>query len=349
MKRDLIREIVKELDSYIPEPQEAEIIINANENPYNLPQNIREKIGEVISEETFNRYPDPYSTELRETFSEYIGIPAENIIAGSGVDEILSIISNTFIEPDDIVIVHKPGFAMYKIWTEIAGGQVIEIQEQEDRKINFEQIVQEAIRNNAKIIYICSPNNPTGTTIKIHELQELLESTPSLIVLDETYVDFADENFIDLVNSYDNLIILRTLSKAFRSPAIRCGFGCGPVELIDAMNKVKSPYNLNRLSQDVGKIVIENFDEIEPAIEEIKLRRDRMYEFLDGINAIEVTPSQANYLYFTTPRHKELQKAFLDNGILVRYYPEDEAFRLTIGTHKENEKVKEVIRQVFDK
>ncbi len=348
MKRNIIKEVVLDLDSYKPEPQEAKIILNANENPYNLPSDLREELSKQLKELDYNRYPDPMATELRKTFSQIVDIPEEQIIAGSGLDEILSIITNTFIEPGDVVVTHKPGFAMYKIWSEIAGAEVIEVEDTEDQKIDIEGIVNEAIRNNAKIIYICSPSNPTGQAINLRNLEELLEAAPALVVLDEAYVDFSDESFIDIIKNYDNLMVLRTMSKAYRIPSTRCGFAVGPVDLIEAMYKVKSPYNLNSLTQKVAQVVLENKDELEPAIEEIKNQRDEIYErFKDNPNLV-IYPSQSNFLYFKTPKHKELQKEFLDNDILIRYYPDDQAFRLTIGKPKENKEVIKIIEEVIN-
>lgn len=348
MKRNIIRKSVEKLQAYDPEPQEALAVLNANENPYNLPKDIRDLIAKKLDELDYNRYPDPNSTELKGTISEITSVPEDQIIVGNGLDEILSIITNTFIDPNDVVVTHSPGFSMYKVWTDIANGNLIEVEDIDDHKININGLVNQAIRNNAKLVIICSPNNPTGQVIRLNELRELLETTNSLIVLDEAYGDFENESFIDFVNKYDNLLVLKTLSKAYRMPAARCGYACGPKDLIQAMNKVKAPYNLNALTQEVAKIVLENRDELEPAIDEIISQRKKLYEFLDSIDRIKVFPSKANFLYFKTPKHRELNEAFLDKGILVRYYPKDSAFRLTIGTPKENIAVKETIKEVFN-
>lgn len=348
MKRNFVREAVQKLNAYQPEPQEAAAVLNANENPYNLPKDVREKISESLLDLDYNRYPDPDSTELKKAFSEMTGVAEDQIIVGNGLDEILSILTDTFVEPGETVVSHSPGFAMYKVWTDVADGNYVEVEDLEDHQINVNGLVSEAIRNNAKLVFVCSPNNPTGQTIDLQEVEELVEATPSIVVLDEAYADFDGCTFIDLINNYDNLIVLRTMSKAFRIPAARVGFASGPKELIDAMKKVKAPYNVDSLSQDVAKIVIENRDELEPAIEEIKNQREDMYDFLSSIEDIETLPSAANFLYITTPKHKELNEAFINNEVLVRYFPKEQSFRITIGTPKENKLVKESIEEVFN-
>lgn len=347
MKREFVKSSVKDLKAYVPEPQSAEAILNANENPYNLPKDIRDKITEAIGEINFNRYPDPVATELVKSFSEMVDMPTEQIIAGNGLDEILSILINTFVEPGEAVVTHVPGFSMYKIWTDIANGEFYEVEDKPGHIINIAGLEEEAIRNNAKLIFICSPNNPTGAKVTRSELKDLLESSPSLVVLDEAYIDFDKESLVDLVNAYDNLIVLRTMSKAFRTPSARCGFAIGPVDIIENMKKVKAPYNLNTLTQTAAKIVIDNRDQLEPVIDEIVSARGKMFKFLENIDGIEVFPSTANFIYIKTDKDKELQNAFLNKDVLVRYFPEDQAFRITIGTPSENALVQEAIKEVF--
>lgn len=348
MKRNYVKPSVRKLEAYQPEPQEAKAILNANENPYNLPQPIIDEIVEEIKNLDFNRYPDPASTELIETYGNYIGFPSEMILAGNGEDEILSYITNTFVGEGDSVVSHSPGFAMYQIWTEIANGKFIEVEDLEDNRINIRGLVEAARRTNAKIIYICSPNNPTGYKITKRDLEELLEASRALVVLDEAYIDFDEESYIDLAHTYGNLIVLRTVSKSFRAPAIRLGFAIAQPALIDAMKKVKAPYNLNAMTQIAGKVIIEHADEILSAVDEIKESRADMYQYLRQFPELTVYPSEANFLYVTTPDHKELQETFEKNGVLVRYFPKDEAFRITIGSPAENELVKESIKETFE-
>lgn len=348
MKRNIVRKAVENLEAYNPAVQKAKALLNANENPYNLPEDIRKEISDKLINLDYNRYPDPLATELSKTYGDMVDIPINQIMVGNGSDDLLEIITNTFVDPGDIVISHTPSFSMYKIWTDIAGGEFIEIEDHPDHSINMEKIKLEAQRKNAKLVYICSPNNPTGFKVSKADLQDLLESTPSLIVLDEAYIEFDGESLIEFVKAYDNIIVLRTLSKAYRMPAARCGFAFAPVEIIEEMRKVKAPYNVNSLTQEAAKIVLDHREELQPAIEEIKEARDEAYNLLKDIKGLTVYPSHANFLYVVTPEDEKLQEAFLAKGISVRYFPNDHAFRITIGTPEENKLVIDTIKEVFE-
>lgn len=349
MKRDFIKPAIKTLQAYEPEPQHARAILNANENPYDLPETVKEEIAEKIRALDFNRYPDPASAALIQAFSKFSGVPTARIMAGNGLDEVLSVMIQTFIAPGETLVSHAPGFSMYEVWTAINGGRYVAVPDTDEHKINTDGLIEAAIRNNAKMIVVCSPNNPTGYKIPKYELVRLLEESPSLVVLDEAYIDFDGDSYIDLLDEgYDNLVVLRTMSKAFRIPGARCGFACGPDKLIGAMKKVKAPYNLNALTQTAARTALEHADEILSVIPEIKQSRADMTAFLSALPDVNVCPSAANFIYFTTPRHAELQQSFLKNGILVRYYPDACAFRLTIGTPEENDMVRAAVQEVYD-
>lgn len=345
--RNYIRRNIESLDAYKPEPQSAAALLNANENPYNLPREIAELIADQIRTMDFNRYPDPVAADLTQAAADFCKVPPEKIICGSGLDEILMILTETFVGPNDTVVTHKPGFSMYDVWTQIADGSFIGVPDTEDGKVDTRGLIEAACDNCAKIVYLCSPNNPTGYRIPEQDIVRLLTETPSLIVLDEAYVDFADESLMRMTQDWDNLVVLRTLSKAFRLPSARCGWAVADPEIINAMFKVKGPYNLNALTQIAARTVLENADTVLAKVPEIIEERKKMEVFLSGYSKLRVRPSSANFIYFQTKDAPELQQSFLDFGVLTKYFKQDDAFRLTIGTPVENGNVRRAVEALY--
>ena len=345
--RNFTRKNVVSLEAYKPEPQQAKAVLNANENPYNLPPAVAEIIADRIRQLDFNRYPDPGASELTKAAADFCGVPPDKIICGSGLDEILMIMTEAFVGPDDTVVTHKPGFSMYDIWTQIAGGSFISVFDKPDGSIDVDGLIEEARDNCAKIVYVCSPNNPTGYRMPAGEIVRLLEETPSLIVLDEAYVDFADGSLVRMTDDWENLVVLRTLSKAFRLPSARCGWAVADPRIIDAMFKVKGPYNLNALTQIAARTDLENADQILDKVPEIIDSREDMTAFLQKYPQITVYPSSANFIYFKTKDAPELQQCFIDSSVLTKYFKSDYAFRLSIGTPAENEAVKKTVIDLY--
>ncbi len=336
---------IREFQSYVPEPQMAEIVLNANENPYDLPEEVIEKITEEIAKIPFNRYPDPGSTELIKAFAGLNKVDPDRVVAGNGLDEILSYIISAFIGPGDVAVTHEPTFSMYEIWTKIAGGDFYTVPNT-GGKIDVDALIKEANDKNAKIVFVCSPNNPTGEQLGKEDLKRIVDETKSLIVLDEAYVDFSDTSYLPLAS--DRMIVLRTLSKAYRFPAGRCGFAVSGKDITDALRKVKGPYNLNALTQTAARVILENSGQILDKVPEIVSERDSLYRFFKDLG-LKVFPSKANFLYVLPEDDKELQKAFLESGILIKYYPGDHAFRFTVGTPEQNKKVKQVVKDFYAK
>lgn len=343
----LIRPNVEKLEAYIPEPQQAQALLNANENPYSLPDDVTEVILSRLKTMAFNRYPDPRATVLRETVADYMKLPAENILCGNGLDEILSILTNAFVGKADTVVSHLPGFSMYDIWTEISDGRFIGVPDLENYVIDTAGLIDAANTHKAKLVYVCSPNNPTGYKIPKEDVQRLLDETSALIVLDEAYIDFDGNSYIDLLSGNPRLVVLRTLSKAFRIPSVRCGYAVADPAVLEAMYKVKSPYNMSAVTQLIGSTVLEHAAEVLSVVPEIVAEREAMYLFLSSYPQLTVYNSSANFIYVQSPKAQTLQDAFLSNGVLVRYYKNDGAFRISIGTPKENALVRKSVIDAF--
>lgn len=352
MTPDFTRPCVKDLEAYKVVPPNYNIIVNANENPFDFPDALKKELNDEIMSMSLNRYPDPSATDLREQLADYVGVDADQIICGCGSDEIMSMLNQTFINPGDVVISHAPSFSMYQIWSVIGGADFIWVPDNDDLYPDVENIINTAKLKNAKLIYLCSPNNPTGSLLPRHDVIDILEETNALVILDEAYIEFKKEgDLTDIVNEYNNVIVLRTLSKAFGLAGIRCGYAVGPKPLIDMMYKVKSPYNLNKLTQAAAVIALKHRDTLLKNVEILNSERQRLYEFLKGLKGVtRVYPTASNFIYFEVPDGAPLYDALLDEGILVKYLKHDvsddvDHIRLTVGSPEENDAVIKVLKR----
>lgn len=352
MTPDFTRPCVKDLEAYKVVPPNYNIIVNANENPFDFPDALKKELNDEIMRMPLNRYPDPSATALREQLADYVGVDADQIICGCGSDEIMSMLNQTFINPGDVVISHAPSFSMYQIWSVIGGADFIWVPDNDDLYPDVENIINTAKLKNAKLIYLCSPNNPTGSLLPRHDVIDILEETNALVILDEAYIEFKKEgDLTDIVNEYNNVIVLRTLSKAFGLAGIRCGYAVGPKPLIDMMYKVKSPYNLNKLTQAAAVIALKHRDMLLKNVEILNSERQRLYEFLKGLKGVtRVYPTASNFIYFEVPDGAPIYDALLDEGILVKYLKHDvsddvDHIRLTVGSPEENDAVIKVLKR----
>lgn len=348
--KDFIRPGINDLEAYRVENPAYEVILNANENPYDFPVELKKELCEQIMAMPLNRYPEACYPELLTQLSDYTGVPDEQIICGSGSDELIAMLNQAFVNPGEAVVCHRPSFAMYSIWTTIAGGELVAVPDSEDDVPNVDKIIAAARTSDAKLIYICNPNNPTGYLFPRHDIVQIIEETDALVILDEAYMEFKGATHVDLIDIYPNVVVLRTLSKAFGLAAIRCGYALGPKPLIDAMYKVKSPYNLNSLTQAAAVIALKNRDKLLDRLNVLNVERRRMYKALRELPLDKLYPTAANFIYFETSKACDLYAEMKENGILIKYFPGNEgegSIRLSIGSPQENEKVLKILKKVL--
>ncbi len=350
---ELVKDSIKNLKPYKVEKEDIDIKADANENSNNIINDIKESVINDLLDQEFNRYPDSDSENLRKAISEYCKVDVDNLICGNGSDEIIKMIIEAFVDKDEIVVTHTPTFSMYKITTEIAGGKAIEIESNEDFKIDINSIIKVSNENKAKVIFLCNPNNPTGAIIPREDIIKVLESTESIVVIDEAYFEFYGESTIDLINKYEKAIVLRTLSKAFGLAGLRVGYGVASTKMIDILNTVKPPYNLNSFSQTIGARLLKNRELVFEYIKEIIAEREKMFNELSGMNNIKAYESHANFIVMKSEKYEEILEAFERNKISVRYYGKSGdlgyCIRITVGTEKENKRVLDTIREVIEK
>ncbi|WP_158217603.1 histidinol-phosphate transaminase [Lottiidibacillus patelloidae] len=286
--------------------------------------------------EDFNRYPDNEATVLCEVMGKFLGVPTENIVAGNGSSEMIELIMKTFIDTGDGVLSFTPSFSMYEVFTNIYSGRFFSVPSRRDFSLDVDALIAKANEIKPKVILLCNPNNPTGAFLTEAEIKKVIEETNAIIVVDEAYIEFSDGSFVNQVNQYENVIVLRTVSKAFGLASIRLGFMVANKEVINIIKKVKPPYNLNSLSQKYGIEALQKTEKMSRYVLEIKQEREKLYQEMKKLN-IEVYPSQANFLFFKSTL-VDLAERLQEKGILIRQFSGDLAwyYRVTIGEKEEN-------------
>ncbi len=319
------------------------IILNANESPFQLPNEIIEKFNDELKKVNFNRYPDMTSAALKDSIAHAYGISRENVACGVGSDELLQCLFNAVCDKGDKVVVMNPSFSMYAEYAKIYGAIPVHADANADFSFNLDNMLRAIKDNNPKMVVICSPNNPTGIVVDREDIKKIVSSTDALIILDEAYGEFDDKTNVDLINEYDNLMVLKTLSKLYSGAAIRFGYALSKKDNIDLIDTVRSPYNVNVLTQTMARIIIENKDLYKSRIEYFKEERLHVYNELKNMG-IEVYPSHVNFLWMVLS--EKVADELLRNKIYIRTMKFNGKVyrRVSIGTKEENIKFLKVVR-----
>jgi histidinol-phosphate aminotransferase len=347
----LAREDLRTLVPYDAPLYPDVIKLDANENPYRFPPEVLSKIFREIHARDFNRYPDPAAVSLREKLAAYTGAGPENIMVGNGSDEIILNIMLAFGAGAKFAVA-TPTFSMYGLHGRIAGAAMVEVPRLQDFRIDVEALKRAAADPEVKILIICAPNNPTGTATPVEEIEDILKSADSIVVVDEAYGEFGGESCIPLLDSYPNLVVLRTFSKAFGLAGLRVGYLLAGPPVINELLKVKQPYNLNAFSQAAARVVMENRAPFREVIKKILNERERLFAELAALPGVEAFPSRANFILFRTPLPAEkVYSGLLERGILIRNVEcpaLSRCLRVSVGTAEENsafiEKLGEILK-----
>jgi histidinol-phosphate aminotransferase len=319
---------------------EASVYLDANEN----------SLGSPLLK-WYNRYPDPLQMAVKEKLTNIKGVTPEHIFLGNGSDECIDVLIRAFCEPgmDNILIV-PPTYGMYEVSAHINNVQIKKVPLTPDFQLDL-PAMEEAVDDFTKIIFLCSPNNPTGNSLHRGAVEALLNNYFGLVVVDEAYINFSRQrSFLSDLQEYPNLVVLQTLSKAWGLAALRVGMAFASKEIIDVMNKVKPPYNINQASQE---LVLKALDEVEQVNEMIRVlveERGRLERELPSLTIVQkVYPSDANFLLVKVRDAKKVYQYLLDKGIVVRDRSSvilcDDCLRITVGTEKENSELIEALKQ----
>jgi histidinol-phosphate aminotransferase len=307
---------------------EASVYLDANENPFNAP---------------FNRYPDPLQTEVKKMISNIKNVPVENIFLGNGSDEPIDLVYRAFCEPRiDNVVAIEPTYGMYKVCAAINDIEYHKVLLDENFQFNADNLLSTS-NINTKIIWFCSPNNPTGNTLNPDEIIKVITSFDGIVVIDEAYIDFSsNESFTGKLAQFPNLIILQTLSKAWGNAAIRLGMAFASTEIINVLNKIKYPYNINILTQKQALKALQNAEQVQNWVKILLSEREELVKALEKLSFIKhIYPTDANFVLVKTTDANSIYNYLVNKGIIVRNRSNVTlclgCLRITIGTPKENQ------------
>ncbi|MFV0149378.1 histidinol-phosphate transaminase [Empedobacter falsenii] len=339
---NIIRPNVKAMKAYSSARDEFQdinddfVFLDANENPFN---------------NGLNRYPDPFQRKVKSILSEIKNFPTDQILLSNGSDEVLDLIFRAFCEPNqDNVIAISPSYGMYIF---LANLNAVEYRKsllnESDFQPNIEDIFSK-VDENTKMIFLCSPNNPTGEIIKREAILEIVNSFNGLVIIDEAYIDFATEpSWIEEINNYPNVIVTQTLSKAVGLAGIRLGILYASQEIVEVLNKIKPPYNINQLTQLKAIEILSDYEKVVAATNTIVQQKEVLENALTEISFVEkIYPSDANFILIKVDNANERYDQLVEKGIVIRNRNNDDlcknCLRITVGTEEENGKLVQVLK-----
>ena len=328
------KQSVKELQPYVVNPVVCSVKLDANEGNKDLFKDLIKDIGDDFY---LNLYPDDNYIQLKEAIVNYIGCKIENISVGNGSSELLDLCVKTFVDTNELILSLDPTFSMYSIYAKIINSRYIGAGEGNDFTINVDDVIKSIEENDPKLTIICNPNNPTGTTIKRDDVLRIVKSTDNVVIVDEAYMEFSNESVVDEIENYDNLIVVKTMSKAFSMAGIRTGYLIANEELVKTIEKVRPPYNLNSISALLATKALKQKDKMLSYVENLKVEREKIYEKLLDMG-VKAYKSGANFVFFSS-KVDNLAEKLIDNDVLIRKFGGklDNYYRVTVGSPKENE------------
>lgn len=349
---DIIKPAVRALRAYTLSPHRASVKINQNENPWDAPAEIKEEVLRRFAAREWSRYPDFVPVSLHERLAQFAGWKADGIIAGNGSNELIQALLMVSIGPGKRVLISEPTFALYRQVATVLGGEVETVLLTPELTYDVAALLKAIEKTQPDVTIICSPNNPTGCVLAEKDLVTLLKASRGLIAIDEAYHEFSRQSVVRLLNQHENLIVLRTFSKAMAFAALRVGYLLASPELVTEIGKAVLPYNLNAFSQIAAEVAIERYSTLlGPTVEAILKERESIYSAMSKIRGLHPLKSQANFM--VVKRDGDVRQIFeelLKRDILVRdvsgYPMLSEYFRVSVGTPEENDQLLRALNEI---
>lgn len=343
---DLVRNNVKKMKKYASAREEfkgkAKVFLDANENSFGS-----------SSDKNLNRYPEPIPMQLRKKIADYKNIkdPA-NIFLGNGSDEAIDLIMRAFCEPrEDSIMLLPPTYGMYAVCANVNDIGIIQVDLNPDFSLNVREIIQKAKDKKPKVIIICTPNNPSGNVHRNEDIEEILKNVPSLVIVDEAYIDFSSKaSWLERLDEFKNLIVIQTFSKAWGMAGIRLGMAFADKEIIEILNKIKYPYNINDLTTQIVLETLNNPSKKEDMLSKIIIERTYLMEEIAKIDILqEVLPSEANFFLARFDEAKKIYLFLTKQGIVVRDRSDqlhcEGCLRITVGRREENDMLLDALKK----
>lgn len=348
----IIREEILALSAYHVPPAQGMVKLDAMENPYSLPEPLREEIGRLAAGAAINRYPDPSGTGLKAVLREAMDIPAGmDVLLGNGSDEIIEIITLATARRGAVIMSVEPTFVMFRMIATFAGVEYAGVPLKEDFTLDLDAMLTAIERHKPAVIFLAYPNNPTGNLFDAEAISRIIEQAPGLVVVDEAYYAFADASFMGQLALYPNLALMRTLSKLGLA-GLRLGLLIGSPAWLAHFEKLRLPYNVNVLTQAIAATVLRHKTELLRQADAIKRERAYLLECLGGIEGIRAYSSDANFILFRVERADKIFDGLKQRGILIKNFNGTHpllagCLRVTVGTADENRRFLLALKQII--
>jgi len=338
---------LEELSQGAGVPVEDIVKLDGNENPYGCSPRVRQALADFSY---YHIYPDSEQRQLRKALESYVGVPSNRIVAGSGSDELIDLILRLFLEPGDRVVNCTPTFGIYSFSTETSGGKVIEVPRDGSFAVDVAGTAEAIRSNGAKLVFVASPNNPSGNTTPEGDIVQILR-TGAVVVVDEAYYEFSGETVLHLADKYDNLIVLRTFSKWAGLAGLRVGYGLFPESLVGHLLRIKPPYNVNAAAQVAAVESLKDIDYLRRTVEAIVSERERMFNALSDVGFLAPYPSRANFILCRVSGEpaEVIHRRLRARGISVRYFDSPrlrDHLRFSVGKPEHTDALLAALRQI---
>jgi len=338
----LIRPEIRALNAYHVPPASGMIKLDAMENPYLLPQALRDQIARSVADAEINRYPDPGAQQLKAGIRQVVDLPSGmDILLGNGSDEIIQLLALAVAKPGAVLLSVEPSFVMYRMIATFAGMQYVGVPLREDFSLDLDAMLASIKREQPALVFLAYPNNPTGNLFDAATVRQIIEAAPGLVVLDEAYYAFASDSFIPQLAYYDNLLVMRTFSKLGMA-GLRLGFLAGSAAWLSQLGKLRLPYNVGVLPQLVATLLLAHHDVLLAQAESIKQGRGRLLTALQALRGVTAYPSEANFILFRIAGATAVFEGLKQRGVLIKNLDGGhpalrDCLRVTVGTARENE------------
>jgi len=328
--------------------------LNQNENPFGFPDALKEEFWRRVRERDWARYPDFQLREITARIATHAGVSPDMVLVGNGSNELIQVMLMATVTRGDAVVIPTPTFTLYALLSTVLGAQPVTVMLREtDFALPVDKVIATARRHRAKVIVLCSPNNPTGNTYSLKSVRRIIEACNALVVLDEAYREFCDQDFRPLLDAYENVVLLRTFSKAWALAGARLGYLLASPALVHEIAKAKLPYSLNIFSETAALVALDHLDALKSQVAEIRHQRDTLFSALAELEGVHPYPSEANFILTRLKRPPSaVFETCLEYGLLVRdvsHYPGLAGhLRLSVGTAGENEALLRALSQAMN-